>query len=354
MIGNKVPRGEHSGRSGLRVFSGGDADSPDEHGLWPGMSLVAFYRAYVKQVCLLRARSRNVAQYEESLGLWESLTGDPPLPQIDEFVCAEFVRGVALRPGRDAASLSDNTVRKHCIPVQYCLDRAGPYSRRSNPFGKGLLADPPLLPKPSIVTNDVTDNFLVAEISQWLAVCHQASTPQVKGVSPKDWWQSLILFDYNVGLRLETLLAARYDWLIEEDDGHWLQVPADAIKGKKRGRKFFVNAHALAAIESIRTDRELIFPWQHSANYLQAKRRELLAKTEIRKHRRFGFHGLRKALATELGKISEIASKMAMGHAGGDVTIGCYQHRVIYVEASKQLPQPVWSRDRNGSQRLLF
>lgn len=354
--GDDVPLRDLGDRSPLRIFSDdGDHDSPpaDANGLWPGMTLLEFYELYIRPVCLVKAAKRTLDQYDQTLALWVRVTGDPPLPQIDEFTCARFLRGVMALPGRDGP-LADNTVRKHCVHVQYCLDRAGPYSRRNNPLGKGFLDDPPLLLKPSVTKNDDIENFSLDEIGQWLDVCHLAARPRLRGVDSKDWWQSLVVFDYNVGVRPESLLALRFDWITTDEFGAWIKVPCRSIKGKKHGRKFYLNDHAFAAIERIRTDRELIFAWGKSSGWLQTCRRRLLSQTEIPKHRQFGFKGLRKAFGTELGKISEIASKMAMGHAGGDVTISSYQHKVIMVEAVRKLPQPVWHRDRDGDQRLLF
>lgn len=354
MTGNSSPRRDRDDRIQLRVFSGNSAGKEgDENALWPGITLGQFYERYVKPICHASARKRTHDAYDRSLNYWDRITGDPALQEIDEYVCAAFIAGLRQLDGCDGM-LADNTVRKHCVHVQYCLDRAGPYSRRNNPLGKSLIADPPLLLKPAVVKNDVVDNFLLPEIGHWLEACHHASVPKLRRVSPKDWWQSLIIFDYNTGIRLETLLAARFDWITTDDEGTWLIVPSTALKGRKRGRRFFLNQAALEAIEAIRTDRDLIFEWRFTEGYLHDRRRELLAKTRIPEHRRFGFHALRKALATELGKINSIAAKMALGHAGGDVTIEHYQNRIILVESLMKLPQPVWRRDCAGQQLLMF
>lgn len=345
-------------RPALRVLSDetiGGSPFVDDRGLWPGMPLSAFYWDFYRGVCLVGAKDRNVKQYDESIGLWVRLTGDPSIDLIDDATWARFREALARRPGRGAKCISLNTVRKHLIAVDAVFKRTGPRSRDHNPQGRGLIADPPRAVKPGIVKNERIKRFTIDEISAWLAVCHTARSPKTPGIEPRQWWEGSVVLAYNTGLRLGELLKLQFLWIVEDEDGHWLELPAWAVKGGQNGRRVYLNVHARLAIRSIAGDRREILPFHHELGYVQALRRKMLAQSTIDAKRRFGFHALRKAFATELGRLSpsEAAVKMAMGHSG-DVTLDFYQHRELMIEAMDKLPQPVWRPDRDGDQMLMF
>ena len=217
----------------LKLFTE-PADGEDQ--LTSNLTLNEFAEAYVLPVCLVHAATRNLKQYLESLAYWVEFTGDPPLSGIDDYTCALFLQELKKLPGRGKQLLADNTVRKHCVHVQYVLDRAGPRTRH-NPQGKRLIDEVPILQKPSLVIDEVTDNFSLGEIGLWLEATGHAIAPVLPGCSPAEFWQSLILFDYNIGFRLQTLLAVRWEWLKSEPVGKtstWIHVPKGPwIKGKR-------------------------------------------------------------------------------------------------------------------------
>lgn len=336
-------------------------------------TLERFFEAYVLPICLPYAASRNVKQYRETLGYWKRFSGDPTLGQLGHAVEKEqrsgfktrqyanarvaisrFINGLKQLPGRDGV-LAENTVRKHCVAIQFILDRAAPPDARHNPDGAGMLPEAIAIPKPSLVINDVEDVFTLPEIGHWLDACHHAKAPRkVPGVKPPDFWRSLVAFVYNVGLRIETVVLLRFEWFHTDEHGHWVRIPPRSIK-KKRGRDFYVNKWAWGAMEEIRTRRELVFPWAHDMSWLHEWRRRLLAKSEVKPERRFGFHGLRKACLTQSAMINPMAASMIAGHSSGrNVTRDHYIHKRVMVDTLDRLPQPAWHRDRDGAQLRLF
>lgn len=319
--------------------------------LSPQMTLSEFLEAFVVPVCLTRARPRNLKQYRESIAYWRRLTGDPPLAQIDDFTAARFLAGLYELPAIvKGNTLADNTVRKHCVHVQYCLDRAG-LKTRQNPRGQSLVAEAVLIDKPRVVVSDVDDDFSLDEIGAWLEACHAMSAPRSCGVPARAWWESLGLVAYNTGLRVGTLLLLEYGW-IEED---WIKIPGPALKQKRAGR-FYLNRASREAIQEIRTERIKIFPFPHSESWLHEQRRRLLAKSRIAPNRRFGFHAFRKAFGNELSKINGLVVAMALGHSErgtGDVTRDHYIHRQRMAEAMDRLPQPLWRRRPEPQLRLF-
>jgi|GEM_PF-6174600 len=336
-------------------------DEPDQPAapsgpeLHAGLKLREFLELYVLPDCKPYAAPRNVKQYRESLLYWSLFSGDPTIEQLGRDprkALRDFVEQLTKLPGRKGELIADNTIRKHIVHVQSCLDRLAPKSRQ-NKQGCGLIAEAPTIPKPGLVVNEVYKNYSLAEIGRMLDACALASRPTLRGLPPAVWWQSIILVGYNSGLRTETLLDLKFDWLHQDELGWWLQIPPRSIKKKRHGRPYYLTAAAKAAIDQMRSHGgQLVFPMPHAMSWLSRNRTRLLLRAGLPPQRRFGFGGLRKALGTELGKINSTAAKMALGHAG-DVTIDFYTHRSVMTEAMDRLPQP--PRDPNfGGQRRLF
>ncbi|HEV3022445.1 MAG TPA: site-specific integrase, partial [Pirellulales bacterium] len=317
------------------LFPDDDLGGPDDHGLSADVTLSEFIERYVVPVCLVNAKPRNLIQYRESGRYWKRFTADPPLRSIDDFTCAQFVAGLRTLAGQGGQPLAENTIRKHCVHVQYCLDRAGPKVRH-NPRAKQarLLPEVPIVDRPRLVVNEVDDNFTLAEIGHWLDACTHAEAPHDQNCQPPDWWRALVLVAYNTGLRIETLIKLRWGWLREDELGHWLQVPPGAIK-KSHGRSFYLPPAGLKSLEPIRPAaprvEAAIFPWPHTESWLHECRRRLLGASKIAPGRRWGFHGLRKAFGTELAKIDGAAVSWALGHSAGSVAQRHYVNHGVYV-----------------------
>ncbi|MDD4888304.1 MAG: tyrosine-type recombinase/integrase [Phycisphaerae bacterium] len=285
-----------------------------------------FYERYVRPAVMEPggAAERNLYEYGQTIKYWHDLTGDPPLKEIDEWVCAEFLKRLKRLPGREGHEvLSVNTVRKHCVHLQHVLDLAGPKDRR-HPMAKRLLDESPYLQRPAAWLDEVEDVFEGHEVEAWKRACRFATTPRIDGVAASAWWLGLIVYIYNVGIRIGSALAIRYAWHSTDPEGrHWLKIPYGAIKGHK-ALKLYVSAEAWEAIQAIRTDRELVFPWPHCRRHLDTIREQLLEKAGIPADRQFGFHGLRKALASDLAEGNPIAAQKQLGHAAMTMTSGHY------------------------------
>lgn len=316
----------------------------------PDVTLSAFYAGYVEPICLASAAPRNREQYQGTMRLWVALTGDPQLRVITNATCAAFVASLVSRvdgrytryPER-GGRLSPNTVRKHCAVIGRCLSLAGEPSR-SNRLGAGLLEVVPWLEAPPMVLDD-PDGFTVAEVERVLEATRFAKRPEkIPGVSAPAWWAGLILFDHNTGLRLGELLALRWSWIREDEAGSsWLHVPAEFMKGRRRGRRVYLNRFALAALASIRGERELIFPWPHCPSWLHECRLRILEAAGLPPERRFGFHGLRKRHITEVAMQNAMAAQLTAGHTSARTTIDHYTMREVLVPALDALPQPKYS-----------
>ena len=358
----------------LRIYPGGADESPPGNGrqppedraLSPEMSLCDFFAAYVTSVLNDReAAPRNLEAYRQSLGMWCRATGDPPLWRVaaDPAVPAEF-RAWLQRRTWCGRPLSVNTIRKHLGAVQFCLDLAGPrieglmgdgrQTNESRPAPRGLYGldetgqarRVPYLHRPRAVHKLPDDAFDEAEREAILWACRLATVPHdLPGVTAQQWWEALVLWSWNVGTRISATL--RLEWTML--DGHRVRMPAEICKGHSP-QQAYVNTAAQAAIQPLRAaGKPQIFPWAASLQRLEFVRRRLFGRV-LPPSRNFGFHALRKALATELAPRSAIIAQKQLGHGAQNMTADNYVNSRAAAEALESLPQP---RPRAGQLRLF-
>ena len=313
-----------------------------------------------KHISAKKLSPRTAAIYDQAVELWESLTSNPTLGEIDgnQDVCERFVAGLESRPGvKKSSKMSADTIRKLCSPLQKILNLAGapcPWNRRQR-IGARILQEVPYIERPELTHNPPDGDFTLHEIELWLGACDQAPRcKNLQGLDPFKFHTSLVLFCYNTALRIDTAMTASWEMVDRKRPG-WISIPPSIYKGRKYGGDFYLNAFARAAIESIRTSRsDLLFPWRgwpSSQSWLQEQRRVLLALTAIPAHRRFGYHGLRKACLTWLAERNPMIAAIVGGHRGG-VTQEHYVNPRIVASLLDKLPQPKlpW----NDPQHMLF
>lgn len=323
-------------RPHLTIF---DADAPgDAPGLWPAMTLSQFYHTFARPMHLV-ARSRSPAYVDDcdrSMSLWADLTGDPPLYDLEHRergarIVARFASKLITRTWQGRV-IRSNTRRKHLANVRRVMRLAGPESNcrdaveviRRVPW---VTLPTEQVPAPAILT--------LAEIGLWLAALRRATSPRIPGVSPGDWWQALILFAYNTGLRPGSILAARWSALVD----NWLTVPADDVKGRRRELRCWCNQHALAAAGRIRRSDDRLFPWPYGRRWfyrLAARLVDHLARPE-----RFRLKALRVTALTRLMLLSPTVAKLQANHVQPrDVTLKHYTDPAEVRAIMEAFPQP--------------
>jgi hypothetical protein len=310
----------------------------------------------------LRAKNRQpgtIKLYYQTVDLWEELTpGNPSLRRIEQehSLCQDWVESLKERPGLKSEFLADNTIRKLCVHFQKILDLAGPKTRRSRNAAQ-LFVDVPYLERPDGTHESPDGDFTLEEIGMWLGVCHRApKSKNLFGQLPGRFHSSLVTFVYNTALRIDTTMTATWDMIgLKPDKPNWITIPPRIYKGRQYGGEFYLNPHARAAIEAVRLpDSNLLFPWRGwptSQSWLQETRRRLLDMTDIREHRKFGYHGLRKACLTWLAARNPMVAKIVGGHRGG-ITQEYYVNPKIVEELLDELPQPKPAMP--DPQKLLF
>ncbi len=312
--------------------------------LSPDMTLPEFYRAFYRPVILQAqgAEPRTLDEYDQSIDYWERFTKHPSLGQINDFDISDFMIAVAKLPGRKGQPISPNTVRKHCTHLQAVLLRAGPRSHeRHRRKAQNLIPEVPFFEKPREREKVAEDNFTKADVGQLMAHCDGAIVPSYLSAEQRPaWWRNLLLFDFNVGLRIGSVVRVAWSKITTDRQGDaWVYVEV------KRGhtRKVFVNEPAMACIEAMRPITghfDNVWHWPHGMVWLQENRRRILEAADFPEDRRHGFHGLRKGMATAVSEYDPFAAQMQAGHSDMRTTQKHYIDPGRVKEAMKQLPQP--------------
>jgi integrase len=246
------------------------------------------------------------------------------IPQPEAAAAAELLA----RPEHDyrlAPPISQNTVHKLCGQMESIFRWAGPASKRCRHAADlfvGLDRDGrprrlPWLDGPGKVEGRERI-FTRAELLRWLEACRYATTPEIEDVAPADWWRALLRVIYYTGMRIGSVLAARYSWISIKDGDHWLEVPAATMKAK-RPEAICLTAKTMAALDSIRRPgRDVIFAWpwppcgSHRQLYQECERLQDLAG--IPPERRFRFHAIRACAGDTLYDLDPQMAREALCH----------------------------------------
>lgn len=187
--------------------------------------------------------ARTVAEYRATLNVWTALMDPVAVSDISEDTIAIFSQRVAARPGR-RGPLSRNTIRKHLRHLRCLLRELGP---RRNGRGLGYLAEAPYIKMPAPIRRPIVA-FTTKQLSALIAAADYfvPGDGATGDVPPAQWWRTLLIVLWNTAWRISTALNLRWDWLSE--DG-WTAVPAAYLKGKRVGRRFYLNQPARRAVE---------------------------------------------------------------------------------------------------------
>lgn len=347
----------------VRLWTPSDSGIPRPAIAW---TVSRFYERWFtpRYITPKRLDPKTAAEYSTAISRWRELTGDPPLPKVRGRILAEFVEADLLRPGKHEEFLSPNTVRKHCTHLQMVLNMAGPRchdypgtAKIYGLFGLDKYGHPrpaPRFTKPAARDKLPTDHFTLDEICDWLGACDAAVHPLLPNCSPAQWWRALIRFTYNTGMRIGSVMALRRDWVHAHDDGWgWAEIPARAAK-QGRPQLIYLSPNAMEALEGIPTS-DVVFPWDHSSKHLHWSRRRLLEAAGIPASRRYGFHGLRKALGTALWQIDRKVAQVQLGHKDERTTKQSYASpasQILELAATlapvvDRVPQPAAKHQQN-------
>jgi integrase len=316
---------------------GGTLFDPPPEGAY---TLCSFYERWYVPTILMGAKESTRHQYEFVLKYWRLLTGDPPLDKIDGVILGKFMQALmALRNcGRDGGALSINTVRSKMELIHHILVKAGPPGPR-NWAAAGILPRVPYV-KPPRAVEKMPQVVELADLSACYLAADKMERPVVANVPAADWWRALLVVAYNTGLRTGSLLSMRLEHIDWEKGIATL--PGDVMKAG-RCQVLKLNDTAMDHLERVRGLRQqgLVFECPWSREWFMRHFKQLQELAGIPRDRRFGFHAIRRTLATALWELSPQAAKLMLGHTNEAITIRHYVHPVgIIGRAMAVLPQP--------------
>ncbi|GAB4137760.1 MAG: hypothetical protein Kow0040_24590 [Thermogutta sp.] len=268
--------------------------------------------------------SKTAREYRITIRLWAEITGDPPIDALTADHITAFTRGLMARPGR-GAPISPNTIRKHLRQLRAIMNATDRPDVRMP-----KIAFPPARK----TAREVWQNDDLRRIADARTTIEPALT---RPVDPAAWWRALVILIYNTAWRIGTAMAARWDWI----QGNWITVPAEAIKGRRASRRWYLNRHAIRAIETVKQNADpRIFPWSGCALTLQRHRRRILRGIGLSDGPRCGFHRLRRSSLSAIAKINPLVAAITAGHASGDVLAQHYLSDDVIAAVMERLPQP--------------
>jgi integrase len=308
-------------------------------------SLREHFESYVLPCHLGEADPSTIAEHRTSIRYWEIATNSAPLEEYRTAYPA-FQEWLKTTPSKRGTPYSAATKRKHIATIQFMLDLAGPETRDRG--GAGIIDRPIKLPVPKGGSTLSKRPLTLQEISRMLLACQYAEWERKRlKVTACTFWRCFILFAFNTGLRIETLMKLEWAWLIKDDTGHhWFEIPEHAMKCA--AFRCYVSPAAAAAIEPMRVlGSPLVFPFPFTYNRARSKFVELMewARIPQRGMTANKFHALRRSCNDELVKINPYAAKLQLGHSTRDVTLQHYTSSAVLIKAHTELQQPPWTAD---------
>ncbi|MCX7428820.1 MAG: site-specific integrase [Planctomycetia bacterium] len=300
-------------------------------------TLLSFFESYYRPTCLVDVSANTMHLIKIVLRRWRLLTGDPPLAAINTEMLVKFRECLMRSRGQKPYErMSPVTVGNFLRYVQMILDKAGPKGAR-NRDAAGILGEVPWTrpPRPDIDPPRIVSDQRLSDV-YLAAVCMTA--PNLPGIKPPLWWQTLLVVTHATALRRRSLFAARMgniDW-----NARTLLVPGGAIKSR-RGMVVYLNDAAMVHLRKMRTNREKLFPWPFSKEWFDKSFHHLQYEAGIPEAEHFGLHEIRKTVATKLWQVSPEAARLLLGHSRDDVTRKHYVNgENIITRGVNAIPQP--------------
>lgn len=266
-------------------------------------------RGFVRDVYApLRAISpRTLKLYEFTLDAFRVFLGhEPTTADLDELVVARFLSH--REQTRAAATAQKDRAQLHAIWEFLARRKAvdtWPIMRQVN------------------VPERVPEAWLTEEFARLLATASGEKTV-IAGIPGGLWWRALLLLAYDTGERVTALTLVRW----ADVRGGYVLFRAETRKGKRRDIVREIGPETQAAIEAIRGNRDLVFPWPYSHTYLWNRLSIILRRAELPAGRRDKFHKIRRTTASYYEAAGHSAQRL-LDHASPATTRKYLDPRVV-------------------------
>lgn len=302
------------------------------------MRLSQFFRQWFVPIVLAAERdcqATTVGLYEDSIGWWIKITGDPPLSQIDEFTLALYQQGLRTATFRrglsgSARPLSRGSQVKHLRNIRAVLHRLGPTLDANRP-AKELLPKTPHLRVPELKSK-LKPCFNWAQCQAMIAATEQMTVPRIPGISPRDWWRGRLACHLYTGLRSGTIRRLTWEVVQQDDSGqHWLEIPAELVTKTQKETRVIVHPTLLAAIQATRrteSPSEPLSVQPHCSRWVQELHERLQNLAGIPEAKWLSPHAWRRTHSDQLAQLGLAAvadlCRSALDHADARTTTGHY------------------------------
>lgn len=236
-------------------------------------------RSFVRDVyAALRAISpRTLRLYEFTLDAFRDFLGhEPTAADLDELVVARFLRH--REQTRAAATAAKDRAQLRAIWEFMARHKA---------------VDTWPTIRPVRVPERVPEAWLTEEFARLLATASSEKTT-IAGIPGGKWWRALLLLAYDTGERVTALTLLRW----QDVRGDFVTFRAESRKGQRRDIIRDIGEETRLALEEIRGDRELVFPWPYSETYLWTRLSIILRRAKLPAGRRDKFHRIRRTTAS--------------------------------------------------------
>jgi integrase len=266
-------------------------------------------RAAVRDVYApLRAISpRTLKLYEFTLDAFRDFLGHEPMTSdLDELVVARFLSH--REQTRAAATAQKDRAQLHAIWEFLARRKAvdtWPTMRQVN------------------VPERVPEAWLTEEFARLLATASGEKTV-IAGIPGGLFWRALLLLAYDTGERITALTLVRWP----DVRGGYVLFRAETRKGKRRDIVREIGPETQAALEAIRGDRDLVFPWPYCHTYLWTRLSIILRRAKLPAGRRDKFHKIRRTTASYYEAAGHSAQRL-LDHASPATTRKYLDPRVV-------------------------
>ena len=313
------------------------------------LTLRAVFESFLLPDLIEQGRSpATIAEYSNSLRLWELLTTDPSLAELErdhKETLKAFIRDLKASRQPQYRPATICKIWRHLRPV---IRRAGPLGDH-NPDGEGIIGfvRPPRLPAVPRRINRVANLDELQALSEG---CRVATWPKRGNIAPEVMWRAAIVSFYNLGPRCWDLWCA--DPATPHSSGwRWPQINLRAgslrylpDKTEEAGEiEIPLNRVCVTHLAGIKREWSAVFPASKSrgALYGQWAQIKAAAAATCPSVLDLEIQNLRGTCQTEFDSIHVGLGDFMVGHAPDGVGPSFYRNFFRKAkEAAEQLPQP--------------
>jgi integrase len=147
---------------------------------------------------------------------------------------------------------------------------------------------------------------------------------EIVGVPASSWWRAILIVGFEVGERIGGLLSI--EWTDVDSTG--VRIRAEGRKGGRRDLWRPISPECMALVESIRTDRRLVFDWDRAYSTLWYHLGRICKRAGLPDDRMSKFHRVRKTTAS-YAAAGGLDPQMVMDHSSPQTTRRYLDPRII-------------------------